>query len=132
MHGFIHSVSCYTLPGLVVFCLRFQPLEDKDSTCNLSLAERSVCKLGCLQRPEEGQSSPAALGAVGTLGNCREPAIPSIQDVPVPYLKGHRLPCSDVAKEEGGSGLQKSDVFPQRKPNTGLFLIGKFSICRIF
>lgn len=121
MHDFIHSVSCYTLPGLVVFCLRFQPLEDKDSTCNLSLAERSVCKLGCLRRPEEGQSSPAASGAVGTLGNCREPAIPAIQDVPVPYLKGHRLPCSDVAKQEGGSGLKNLIFSPKGSQTQGFF-----------
>lgn len=41
--------------------------------------------------------------------------MPAIQDVPVPYLKGHRLPCSDVAKQEGGSGLQKSDFFSPKE-----------------
>ena len=62
--------------------------EDKDSACNLPLAERSLYKLGCLQRPEEGRSSPVASEDTWEqqrLWGAAEDLL---------HLKGHQLPCS--------------------------------------
>lgn len=86
-------------------------LEDKDSACNFPLAERSLYKLGCLQRPEEGQSSPVASEDTweqqGLWGTAED----------LLNLKRHQLPCSCclLPSRKGAQGYKTLSLFSSRK-----------------
>lgn len=81
--------------------------EDKNSACNLPLAERSLYILGCLQRPEEGRSSPVASEDTreqrGLWGTTEK----------LPHLKGHQLPCSCwlLPSRKGAQGYKTLFLF---------------------
>lgn len=106
MHGFIHSVSCYNLPGLVVFCLRFQASEDKDSACHLPLAARSVCR--GQGRAKGAQQPQKTLGSGEDSGELQRELAP-------PERTSAALLLWVAAQQEEGPGLQKYHFFPPAK-----------------
>ena len=101
--------------------------EDKNSACNLPLAERSLYILRCLQRPEDGQSSPVASEHAqeqrGLWGTTEK----------LPHLKGHQLPapvgCCQAGRGPRVTKLCFCFCFPQGRPKTGFFFFVVVVIC---